>query len=121
MKENVEILIQDHFKYMDFPAIKKRIQETIDTDPVLSKEKREEFFRMYVEKNFVDYLYECFLFAINRKEAKKGKSNIDLSQYLTSRSVPEKCAFFQGRKEELKEIDELIQKSRRLALSLIHI
>lgn len=117
LKENVEILIQDHFKYMDFPAIKKRIQETIDTDPVLSKEKREEFFRMYVEKNFVDYLYECFLFAINRKEAKKGKSNIDLSQYLTSRSVPEKCAFFQGRKEELKEIDELIQKSRRLALT----
>lgn len=117
LKENVEILIQDHFKYMDFPAIKKRIQETIDTDPVLSKEKREEFFRMYVEKKFVDYLYECFLFAINRKEAKKGKSNIDLSQYLTSRSVPEKCAFFQGRKEELKEIDELIQKSRRLALT----
>ena len=65
----------------------------------------------------MDYLYECFLFAINRKEAKKGKSNIDLSQYLTSRSVPEKCAFFQGRKEELKEIDELIQKSRRLALT----
>lgn len=88
LKENVEILIQDHFKYMDFPAIKKRIQETIDTDPVLSKEKREEFFRMYVEKNFMDYLYECFLFAINRKEgSKKGKSNIDLSQYLTSRSV----------------------------------
>ena len=44
LKENVEILIQDHFKYMDFPAIKKRIQETIDLTQCSARKKEKNSF-----------------------------------------------------------------------------
>ena len=118
LKNNVKILIQKHYRYADFPAIKRMIQEAIDTDPAISKEKREELSQMYIEKDFLDYLCECFLFAITRiEDSKKGKSNIDLSQYLSDGNVPEKCINFKGRKVELKEVDKVIKDSHRLALT----